>query len=305
MKHPPLRRWAWLPCLAALLGAEKAAALSIEFDYTYDNSNFFTPDRQVLMGVAASFYSGFSDQLTAITPQAGDTWSVNIGGPGFSGTLTDLSIAADTIRIYASASYVPCPPGSCVLGMASTGTQLTPSGSPGFEDSVLTRGQLNTTGPSATDYGVWGGSVWINTNNDWYFGEDASGLTPGHPDFLTTATHEIGHILGYGGDSWYSQIENGFFYGDASMAVFGGPVPVVGSHWDYGTESTRDGVVQGTMMDPSTVAGTRELPTVLDYAGFADIGWEVTPVPLPPSLILLLSATAGLARFARRCSAPA
>lgn len=42
-------------------------------------------------------------------------------------------------------------------------------------------------------------------------------------------------------------------------------------------------------MDPSTPAGERQLPTALDYAGFADIGWQVSAVPEPVGWAMLLS----------------
>lgn len=275
--------------LGAAISASNVSAITIEFDYSYDTNGFYTPERQALMNIAASFYSGFSDQLTVIAPKADDTWSVRINPSLFSVTLTDVSIAANTIKIYAGASFS----GPGVLGMAGTGTRLTASGSSDFEDSVLSRGQLNTTGSDASDYGVWGGSIWINTNNSWYFGEAEAGLMPGHPDFLTTITHEIGHILGIGeADSWFSQIDDdGFFSGVASVAEHGSVVELgsFGSHWAEGTMSFRDGIAQETMMDPSTPAGIRQLPTALDYAGFEDIGWQVTPVPVPASLWLFAS----------------
>lgn len=293
---------------AGVMSMMQAQALDIEFDYTYDTRGFFTDtvtgapiaERRALMEHAASFYAGFTDSLAAIAPQAGDSWSVKITHPSLGGpriTLSNLDIAADTIRIFAGGSSSA--PG--VLGFANTGSQLTASGSADFVDAVTTRGQPNASGAGATDYGIWGGMIWFNAANDWYFGDDVAGLTPGHPDFLTTATHEIGHILGFGeADSWLAQIDgNGFFTGVNSVAAFGDVVPVdpFSSHWAEGTMSTYLGLPQETMMDPSTPPGERQLPTVLDYAGFADIGWQVTAVPEPEQWALLL---AGLGMIAVR-----
>jgi hypothetical protein len=296
---------------AGLLAALPAQALTITFDYSYDTRGFFTDlatgtpllERRAILDQAASFYSGFTDSLTAIAPQAGDSWSVQMTHPSLAGaavTLNNISIEADTLRIYVGGSSSA--PG--VLGFANTGYNLTATGSTAFVESVTTRGQANTTGPAATDYAVWGGMIWFNAANDWYFGSDTSGLTAGHPDFLTTATHEIGHILGFGeADSWQAQIENGYFTGAASVASYGGAVPVdqYGSHWATGVASTYNGAPQGTLMDPSTVRGQRELPTALDYAAFKDIGWQVqaTAVPEPDSLLLLMAGI-GLISFATR-----
>lgn len=298
---------------AGLILALPAHALTIEFDYTYDTRGFFTDlasgspilERRALLDQAASFYSGFTDSLSAITPQAGDSWSVQITHPSLGGplvTLDNISIAADTLRIYVGGSTSA--PG--VLGFANTGFNLTATGSDAFVDAVTTRGQENATGPIATDYGVWGGMIWFNAANDWYFGSKTTGLTAGHPDFLTTATHEIGHILGYGeADSWFAQIDsNGYFTGAASVAAYGGAVPLdqYGSHWAKGVMSSYNGVAQETLMDPSTIAGTRELPTLLDYAAFKDIGWQVavTAVPEPDTYGLLLAGLGLIGLMSRR-----
>jgi len=297
--------------VAGLLAAPLAHALVIEFDYTYDTKGFFTDletgtpivERRSLLEEAASFYSGFTDSLSAIAPQAGDAWSVQITHPSLGPrvTLENLTLAADTIRIYVGGSESA--PG--VLGFARLGTNLTASGSAEFVDAVTTRGQTNTVGADATDYGTWGGSIWFNAANAWYFDSDPAGLTPGHPDFLTTAIHEIGHILGFGeADSWYAQInDDGYFTGAASVAAYGGLVPVdqYDAHWASGTMSTYAGLPQQTLMDPSTRSGTRELPTVLDYAGFADIGWQVSAVPEPQHAALFgLGALLVLAAARRR-----
>lgn len=298
--------------LAGLILTQPAQALTIEFDYTYDTKGFFTDlltgapiiERRAILTQAASFYSGFTDSLSAITPQAGDQWSVQITHPSLGGgaiTLSNLEIAADTLRIYVGGSTSA--PG--VLGFANTGFNLTATGSDAFVDAVTTRGQENTTGPSATDYGVWGGMIWFNAANNWYFGSDTSGLTAGHPDFLTTATHELGHILGYGeADSWLAQINNGAFTGTASVEAYGGDVPLdqYGNHWAKGIMSTYNGVAQETLMDPSTKTGTRELPTILDYAAFKDIGWQVnvSAVPEPDSLVLFIAGVSLLGIASRR-----
>ncbi|KAB2318143.1 PEP-CTERM sorting domain-containing protein [Betaproteobacteria bacterium SCN1] len=300
---------------AGLLAMPSAHALVIEFDYTYDTKGFFTDletgapivERRSLLEEAASFYSGFTDSLSAIAPQAGDSWSVRITHPslGPTVTLTDLTLAADTLRIYVGGSESA--PG--VLGFARLGSNLTASGSDEFVDAVTTRGQTNTTGVNATDYGTWGGSIWFNAANAWYFGSDPAGLTPGHPDFLTTAIHEIGHILGFGeADAWYARInDDGYFTGAHSVAAYGDPVPVdqYGAHWASGTMSTYAGLPQQTLMDPSTRSGTRELPTVLDYAGFADIGWQVSAVPEPQHAALFGLGALTVIAAARRRRKPA
>lgn len=298
--------------LAFAASASSASALTIEFDYSYDTRGFFTDlatgapmtERRALLDLAATFYGGFTDALTAIAPGAGDQWSVSFMHPSLGGpavTLQNVDIAADTLRIYVGGS--PTAPG--VLGFAGTGHSLQASGDAAFVDAVTTRGQTGTQGTRAVDYATWGGYIWFNASNDWHFGADEAGLNGTRPDFLTTATHEIGHILGFGeADSWFANVDpdSGLFVGEHAMAAWGGAVPLDRylDHWAEGTYSVRDGVPQETMMDPSTPFGERQLPTALDYAGFADIGWQVTAVPEPQAWAMLLAGLGVLFRHRRR-----
>lgn len=302
----------WLVISTTLITGNVEASLSIQFDYSYDTQGLFTDpltsapiiERRALLNKAASFYSGFTDHLTAIAPQSGDNWIVSFSNPSFIGstiTVNNAYIDNNTIRIYVGGSASA--PG--VLGFASTGYDLSANGSTAFVDAVHNRGQENTFGLNASDYGVWGGSIWFNTSQNWYFGESADGLSSGHPDFLTTATHEIGHILGIGeADSWFSQIDDGLFTGSASISEYGSAIPVdqFGSHWAEGTLSEYLASGQEAMMDPSTPFGERQLPTRLDYAGFSDIGWQVTSVPIPSALWLFGAGIFGLLGAARQQS---
>lgn len=303
-----------LAVAVGLLGSLPVQALTFVFDYSHDTRGFFTDtttgapieDRRRVLEAAGSAFSGFTDSLAAIAPGAGNTWSASITHPSLAGgpiRLTDLAVAADTLRIYVGGSSSA--PG--VLGFASSSFDITASGSAEFIDSVTTRGQANATGPAATDYGFWGGSIWFNARNDWYFGLDGSGLVAGRPDFLTTATHELAHLLGIGvADSWFAQIDSaGRFTGTQAIASFGGTVPLdrFQSHFAEGTRSTVNGVDQETLMDPTTISGTREHLTALDLAVLADIGWQVTAVPEVGTTTLMV---AGLAAVfcAMRLSAP-
>jgi len=255
-------------CLQASFAVQ---ALSIEFDYRYDTRGFFTDvatgapiaERRAALAAAASYYSGFTDALQPIAPGAGNAWSVQFTHPSLDGpavTLANEAIAADTLRIFVGGSSSA--PG--VLGFANTGVNLSASGAAGFVDAVTTRGQANATGAAASDYATWGGMIWFNATQDWHFGTNGSGPSPGHPDFLTTATHELGHILGFGeADSWRAQIgADGRFLGASSVAAYGEPIPLdtFESHWAEGTLSTRDGIVQESSWIPPRRAASVSSP---------------------------------------------
>lgn len=280
-----------LGCLAVL----PAHAVTVQFDYRYDSGFFADEHRRDMLDLAASYYSGFIDELAAINPGQENNWSVWFSNPGnlSAGRVQsmDLHVSADTLLVYAGGTAM----GSGVLGYADTGIIDQVSGSDDFVDAVNTRGQQNTSGPAASDYGIWGGSIAFNSDVNWHWGQTTDGLTAGNNDFLTTAIHELAHIFGFGtADSWIAQLQDGYFIGEQSIAAYGGPVPADLAHWEEGVYSDVNGVLQEALMDPSTPGGTRQLLTTLDYAGLEDIGWQVTPVPLPASVWLFSAALIGL-----------
>lgn len=296
-----------ITAMTLLLISPNVHALTIEFDYRYDNNNFFSGDnihRRAVLEHAASFYSVFIDSLSAIQPDlnAGNTWTARFKNPSPGSSpyafysIDNLSIAADTVKVFVGASHSDF---GGVLGFASS-MSFEAHGDHNFINDISSRGQGVTTGAYANDFGALGGSIGFYSNHDWHFGIDGGGLASNQPDFLTTAIHEIGHILGYGpARSWQNLIDgDGLFHGNAAMAVYGEPVPTLLSHWAEGTTSYYNGVPQETMMDPSTPYGQRQMPTDLDMAGFYDIGW--TPVPLPPAFLLLLTGLVILIRLKKQ-----
>ncbi len=272
-------------------------AIQIQFDYTYDDGFFDDQQRRDRLQQAAGFYSAFTDNLTAINTSGGDQWSVQFNNPSNLGAQIqehNMMVSADTLTVFVGGSAM----GSGVLGFGTTGTLFNVSGSMGFVDSVFSRGQNNAIGAAATDYGTWGGAISFNSDVNWHWGETVAGLDNSNNDFLTTAAHELGHLLGYGSaDSWFNQMDNGLFSGEASVAAYGELVPVGPAHWAEGVMSTYNGIDQETMMDPSTPGGIRQLPTALDYAGFEDIGWQVSAVPLPGAFWLMFSGMGALFGF--------
>ena len=292
-----------LIALAVQAAAPTAHALNIVFDDRFDRSGFFdagTADgaaRRAVLEQAASAYADFTDTLSAITPQGANTWQVSFQHPSWSSffeqaRVENLAVAADTLVVFIGAS----PFAGSVLGIASSGT-VTASGSSAFLETVAARGQSGALADVPTDTGPWGGSIWFNSSIAWYTGLDTVGLSTGQSDLLTTVTHELGHLLGFGQSaSWQALVStdaNGqrVFNGAAAMAEYGGPVPVdsSASHWASG--------LGDSLMDPSTPRGVREPLTPLDLAAFSDIGWQVSAVPEPGALGL---AGAGLLTLAIR-----
>lgn len=253
-------------------------ALTISFDYSLDATGFFADQsRRDLMDQAASIYEGrINDTLSALQPSGGNTWTAIFNNPatGADVQLGNQTIAAGTIRVYVGSRDLP-------------GTTLAEGGPGGFNASgstswvqlVQARGQAGALQSPATDFGPWGGVITFDPNINWFFGSGTAGLVAGMTDFVTVAMHELGHVLGFGNtvpNNSYSRYVSGTsFTGPNAMAEYdiGGAVPLAASlsHWADGLS---DGGLE-TIMDPSISSGARKLPTPLDFAALADIGWNV------------------------------
>lgn len=287
-----------LSLLAGVLSMTVSEALAIDvvFDYRFDTNGMFNdPQRRVALEAAASVYDVFSDNLAAIDPAGANSWSLNVNRPDGGGTTTieDLSVLQDSVTIFVGGwSFHPA-----VLGFAGGGDVVATSGDAEWEQTLAARGQVGALDAVPTDFGPWGGVITFNMNVDWHF-DPLTDPAAGRPDFLTTSMHELGHVLGFGeAPSWFHKVQdvNGdyIFQGNRTMSLLGQPASLdsYASHWAEGTQGFVNGVSQETAMDPSTPAGTRQWMTDLDYAGFADIGWQV-PEPTTFALGVLLSVGA-------------
>lgn len=311
MHHGIKRRFAAAALCALVSGP--TGALEIVYDYRFDRNGFFDPAtaagaaRRAVLEAAAAPYAGFSDALSAIAPNGDNHWQVSFRHPSFSSffeivSVDDLFVPADTLTIFVGASVSQGP----VLGAASVG-EIQVSGDASFEQVVTLRGQYGAGAAVPTDYGPWGGSLWLNSRIDWYAGLDASGLGSTQADLLTTVTHELAHLLGVGeAPSWHALVSGPAgayqFMGTAASGLYGAPVPLdpIAAHWAEGVMSDVDGTIQETLMDPTTARGTREYLTRLDVAGLADLGWQTTPIPEPSTLFSCAAGLIGVALLARR-----
>jgi hypothetical protein len=275
-------------------------ALDIQFDYTYDTGNFFVghADRQALLDAAAAvFESHLADNLTTISPSGSNTWTADFDNPstGTAVSLSNLSIAQGVIKIYVGARQL----GTTTLGIGGPGGYGA-SGSQAWLNTLSARGQSGALAATPTDFGPWGGAITFDSDASWYFG---TGSLSGKDDFLSVATHEMGHLMGLGtADSWVALVSGSTFTGAHATAAHGGIQAGLSGdlgHWADGTMSTVFGTAtaQEAAMDPSLTVGTKKLFTTLDFAGLQDIGW--TMVPEPSGLTLLAGATLFAALFSR------
>lgn len=299
-----------LVTLMLFAASQTANAITINLDYSFDTNNFFADaSRRNLLSTAASYFeSRLTDDLDAIISSGNNSMTAQFWDPSSStdarASVANLSIAADTITVYAGGSAMG---NNTTLGWGGFGSWAA-SGDSAFIDTVEHRGESGAvSGSTATEFSTWGGSISFNTDySNWYFdsGPSTSESFSG-ADFFSVALHELGHVLGLGSaDSWYNLINNSDeFTGAAAVATFSGNIPITsdGAHWDYGTMSFVDGVAQEAAMDPDIFLGTRKLFTDLDLAALDDIGWDIAaPVPLPPAFLLFVGGLIGIFGLGKR-----
>ena len=245
--------------------------IAFEFDYTYDTSNFFnTAEKRETLELAGEIIgSQLSDSLSAINPGGSNSWSAVFPRPdnGNSVSVSNPSIAADTLLVYVGARNLGTTVGNGGFGGFSA------SGSTAWQNNVNFRGETGEL--SDTDFGPWGGQLTFNTTTNYHFGATVEGLSTSETDFLSVATHEIAHLLGFGlAGSFDAHVSGSNFTGPNAVAEFDGSgnVPLSGSrtHIDGGiTDEGREAA-----LDPGIARGDRKLLTRLDWAVLADIGWE-------------------------------
>ncbi len=318
-KSYSLKKLASYSLVASLAGivvgqAQRVQAITLNFDYTYDDNNFFDENtlegaaRRVTLDEAASYFEPLTDNLDAITDDPNDntdigptgkftsggteiinSWTANFSHPSqnFTQSLPDPTIEADTLKIYVGARNLSS------LGQGGPGG-FGVSGLSDFVSKVKARGQTSPLETTPTEFGPWGGSISFDNNltSGWSWNDDFNDpLEEYEYDFLSVAIHEIAHVMGIGtAPSWNTYVSGTDFIGDDSVLAYQQDFPLAtsvpltsdGGHWAEGTQSYVNGVSQEAAMDPTINSvnnlGQRKVFTDLDYAGLADVGWQTEAV---------------------------
>lgn len=267
--------------------------LRIQFDYSRDRSSLFDSQqtRNTLELAGRLVMRSINDRLSAIVPNPGQqrNWVATFPDPstGQPAEVPNLRVNADTLVVY-------------VGGRDWTGSTIARGGFGGFSipetgpfpnqgqldawlafaQDVQSRDQSGVTGNNPTDFATWGGSISFDVSNRaWYFGTDVDGLRSNQTDFLSTAMHELFHVLGFGlTGSWNRLTTNSGFSGANSRREYAelggsGNVPLDGTqHWATPLVGSRGNI---SSMEERIFLGDRQLPTPLDFAGLDDMGWEI------------------------------
>jgi len=260
---------------AVLQNPPASSSLKFRFDYTLDTSGFFSDAarRTLLQTIADNLSSKFSDSLSAIQPQAGDSWDAKFKHPvtGLDTSRNNLSIAANELLVFVGARDLAGFEG----GLADRGGFSAQSTRPAFVAAVQTRGQSGATASPASDVGPWGGSIAFDSGQNWYFGTDPNNLQSNQLDFASVASHELMHVMGFGTTaSWDNKIINSRFVAPNTTAVYGNTIPLADAD-HFANNLQIDG--RKHTMTQIINSGERILPSRLDLAGLQDIGWQLIP----------------------------
>lgn len=270
-----------LACLLAVLPAcaEVQAALTIGFDYSYDQHGFFDdPLRRELIELAAGQINRFIDDLDEIAPSGADQWTYYLRRPDdpTDVLVDDDVIPADTVKVYVGGE----PLSSRYLALTYPASIWMISGSQQWRDTVNYRGQTGAADHPPSDYSPHAASVSFNSSRDWHFGHTTEGLSEDNTDFLTVAMHELFHVLGLGpAGSWQAGISDGCFTGAHATATGSSNNPELeldssGGHWRIDTQGWVGDQPQLALLSPYIVRNERRWPTTLDRAALLDIGWR-------------------------------
>jgi hypothetical protein len=237
-------------------------AFNITFDYRFDTKGWFTPERRAALESAARVWENIIVDEFQTTPTGTKTPFVVHPETGQYVGLDNIFVTdspIDDLTIFVGA--VDLEDGTLALAG--------PSGH--FEDEVRFTG---------SKYQPWLGTITFNPSTNWFFDpspETSNDIPKGSQDFISTTVHEIGHVLGVSrsAKAFMQWVQNDTFTGPNAVQANGGfPIPLEfgGSHIQDGHEHDGSGEA---LLDPATDSGNRQLPTALDIAIMADLGYKV------------------------------
>jgi PKD repeat protein len=260
--------------VAAVQGSSPTSKLKVKFDYSLDSAGFFSAaSRRTLLSSAVDAVLGqLTDELAAIRPSGSNSWTATTLHPetGRSVSFNNLLIGTNEILVFVGSRNL----GPNQLGIGGPGG-FQASGSQAWLNTVAARGQTGALGPRPTDFGPWGGMMSFSSTANWYFGIDPKAIGANQSDFLSVASHEFMHVLGFGtSGSWNGLVSGDRFTGAKASAEYDfigyPPLSPDRGHW---AQTVTDGG-RGGIMTPILSTGTRDLVTPLDMAALDDIGWQ-------------------------------
>jgi len=163
---------------------------NIEFDYRFDSSGFFNdPARRAALAAAADIQDEFPNVPAGI--------EFTVDNPSVSGRQERIVLNSEIDDLLIFVGVRPLP-----------GSTLGQAGPDGFDAA----GTVFFNRIDGSDFQPWVGSLTFDPDANWFFDStpNTDGDIPfGQSDFISTALHEIGHILGIGTADIFEQIGTG------------------------------------------------------------------------------------------------
>jgi len=236
---------------------------SIKFDYRFDRVGFFDrPERKAALEAAARAWSAVLSNDFLRVP-AGTKLTLNDPeNRDQDVSVESLEEDIDDLLIFVGTS-------EAIPGYGRGG----PSGVAESSDATLQKSFRNR--QAGKRFQPWAGSISFKGSADYFFDptpETSDDLPQEQFDFISLATHEIGHVLGFASAPAFTALESrATFTGKAAVTAYGEAVPLEPDlgHLADGTES--DGVE--ALMTPKLRNGIRQTPTTLDIAVLLDLGY--------------------------------
>jgi len=238
---------------------------SIKFDSRFDTVGFFSADRRVALEAAGALWANLiKDDFPTLPKGTG----IRLKNP----ENRDEDVWVDSIDEDVDDLIVFVGTSEAIPGLGRGG----PSGTTKTDDPALAVALAARRDGAVFE--PWAGSISFKASSNFFFDQTpatADDIPPQASDFVTTAAHELGHVLGFssGCAALIALTSGTTFIGPTAQAVYGGPVPLVTDlgHFQEGLKS--DGTE--TLMDPAMSTGSRIAPTRLDRAVFIDIGYDM------------------------------
>jgi hypothetical protein len=242
------------------------SGFNIAFNYDFDTNNFFTPERRNTLELAASIWENL---LLDDFPDLPPGYAATITNPSTGLTTNVILPAIDDLLVYAGAAS---PPFGIYFNALGAGGYL-----------VTSQGSIFTNRYNSSDFEPWLGQISFDPTpnngsiNDWFFAQDLTTPIPASKfDFLSTALHELGHVLGIteGTPAFNNLVQNGRFVGVNAQQLNPSGIPLEPDLSHIQNNFAND----TTLMDPQISNNVRNLPTKYDLALLADIGYQVIAI---------------------------